>query len=612
MFARALRCAAATRPLLVWLLLAPGTSLSTAEATDSDGPMHTTAKQELSFGGMIRVRQRDPGLIGGGNGGTGTSVNFDDGNLNYGRGFTSLATQGRTVVDSRSDGTELKTEAVYFYDFINAGGDTDFHPLTKEARDRAGRDLYFNEAYVGIKGGASDSLRGVRLGNQILRWSDSPSFGYSIAPVNPVSASRRYQPGNAAKDSYVALPMLTGKIESPGRWSVQGFYLLGFRPTETEAAGTFLSGNDYYSPGGRYIQLGQGSPLVPDTDASVVIPGTPLQFGSRVPRDPDRQPSGRGQFGARVETSELGSTRLVLAAYAMRVHSREPIVSVRTGTLGGLLGTTAPDYTSSGAYFVEYVPDVTVLGTSARLWPAAYSRVNLDYSMRLKQPLQIDDDTLITAGLAPAAAVAACAPDPSSALCLGTLASLNGNPIIASRGGITAANAASFFSTEIGGYERFNVSQYAVSLGQGLPPVLGAGRWSLVAEAGGLYIHGYKQRFLDASVSIRPDATGGRRQGLASRSSWGYRLSTRLDYANLAGMQSVSPSLTWIHDPQGNAPITFGTLLEGNQAVILAVDCGVERSLVARVSYRSYLGKGNNADRFTDRDFVSFSLTQTF
>jgi len=239
------------------------------------------------------------------------------------------------------------------------------------------------------------------------------------------------------------------------------------------------------------------------------------------------------------------------------------------------------------------------------------TRLNLDYSMRLRQPLQIDDDILITAGLAPAAAVGACAPGPSPT-CDATLAALNRNPLIASRGGITAANAASFFSTEISGYERFNVSQYAVSLGQGLPPILGAARWSLAAEAGGVYIHGFKDKFLDASVSIRPDSSGGRRQGFATRSSWGYRISTRLDYANLMGMQSVSPSLTWIHDPQGNAPITLGTLLEGSQSVILAVDCGVDKSLVTRVSYRSYLGKGNNADRFTDRDFVSFSLTQKF
>jgi hypothetical protein len=318
-----------------------------------------------------------------------------------------------------------------------------------------------------------------------------------------------------------------------------------------------------------------------------------------------------GQFGVRLETPEFGPSKLALAGYAMRVHSREPIVSVRTGTLGGFQRTTAPDYTSSGGYFVEYVPDVTVLGTSARFAPAAYSRVNFDYSMRLRQPLQIDDEILITAGLAPAYATSACAA-PGSPECIGTLATLNSNPLIASLGGITAANAGSFFSTEISGYERFNVSQYAVSLGQGLPPILSARQWSLAAEVGGVYVHGFKDRFLDASVSIRPDASGGKRQGFATRSSWGYRISTRLDYANLMGMQSVSPSLTWIHDPQGNAPITLGTLLEGSQSVILAVDLGIDKSLGARMSYRSYLGKGNNADRFTDRDFVSFSLAKKF
>lgn len=609
MFASRLCRAAAARPLLASLLLAPGTGPSAAE-DGSAAAFQASVRQEVSAGGMIRVQGRDPGLIGGGNGGTGKSVNYDDGNLNYGRGFTALGVQGRTILDGKSETTELKVEAVYFYDFIIADRETDFHPLSEEARDRAGRNRYVNEAYAGYRGRAWDATFGVRLGNQILRWSDSPSFGYSIAPVNPVSASRRYQPGNTARDSYVALPMLSGKIESAGKWTLQGFYLFGFEPTETEASGTFLSGTDYYSPGGRYLQLGQGSPLVPDADASVVTPATP--FGSRVPRAGDRTPGSGGQFGARVETPEMGAAKLALAGYAMRVHSREPIVSVRTGTLGGLLGTTAPDYTSSGSYFVEYVPDVTVLGTSVKLAPAASTRLNLEYSIRLGQPLQIDDDMLVTAGLAPAAAVRACAPNPASATCVATLAALSRNPLIASRGGVTAANAATFFSTEISGYERFDVSQYSLSLAQGLPPVLGARQWSLAAEAGGVYIHGFKDRFLDASVSVRPDASGGRRLGFATRSSWGYRLFTRLDYADLMGMQSVSPSLAWIHDVGGNAPITLGTLLEGSKSVILAVDFGIDRYFGARVSYRSYLGKGNNADRFTDRDFVQFSLTRKF
>jgi hypothetical protein len=341
-----------------------------------------------------------------------------------------------------------------------------------------------------------------------------------------------------------------------------------------------------------------------------VTPATPL--GSRVPREADRTPGSGGQLGARIESPPLGAWRLTLAGYAMRIHTREPVVSLRTGTLGGLLRTTAPDYTSSGAYFVENVPHTTVLGASARFFPAAQTRVNLDYAIRLHQPLQIDDDLLITAGLAPALAVGACAPNPASATCAATLTALNRNPLIAARGGMSAANAASFFSTEISGYERFNVSQYSASLAQGLPGILGARQWLLAGEVGGLYVHGFRPDFLDASVSIRPDASGARRIGLATRSAWGYRLAARLDYPGLMGMQSVAPHVTWIHDVRGNAPITLGTLLEDSKSLIVGSDFNVDKSLAAHVSYRSYLAKGSNADRFSDRDFIAFSVTKRF
>lgn len=606
MSASQLRRALARCPLLTSFLLAPACPWA---AESADG-FRTKVRQEISVGGMIRVDGRDPGLIGGGNGGTGTSINYDDGNLNYDRGFTALGVQGRTRLHGSSDAAEIKLDVAYFYDFLNADGKTEFRPLSDEARDRAGRYLYLGEAYAGYKFSVSDSSLGVRLGNQILRWSDSPAFGYSIAPVNPIVASRRYQPGNTAADYYVALPMFTGKAELASKWTIQGFYLLGFEPTETEASGTFLASNDYYSPGGQFVQLGFGSPLVPDTDASVVVPGV-TPFGSKVPRAADRKPGSGGQFGMRVETPELGEAKTVLAGYAMRVHTREPVVSVTTGTLGGLLGATAPDYTSSGNYFVEYVPDVTILGGSARGAPAAYTRVNFDYAIRLKQPLQVDDDILIQAGLAPAI-FTFCTANPATPGCAAQLASLNQNPLIVKRGGINATNVASYFSTEISGYERFDVSQYSLSLAQGLPPVLGARQWYLAGEAGGVYIHGFKEKFLDASVSVRPDDSGNRRLGFATRSAWGYRLYTRLDYANTLGMQSVSPSVAWIQDVGGNAPITLGTLLEGARSLIVAADCGLQKSLSARVSYRKFYGKGNNADRYSDRDFVTFSATWHF
>jgi hypothetical protein len=587
--------ATAASPLLIALAFAPG-----ARGFD------TTVSQEVSVGGTIRVERRDPGLVGGGNGGTGTSVNYDDGNLNYGRGLAGFAVQGRTAIAGEAPATEFKLEAVYFHDFVNADGETNFRPLGKEARERAGRNAYLNNAYVGVKGNGS----GLRVGNQVLHWSDSVFFAPSIAPVNPISVSRRYQPGNAARDLYVALPMVWTRVQGAQSWSLQAFYLLGFEPSEAEAAGTLLSGNDYYSPGARFLQLGQGSPLVPDAEGSVITPATP--FGSKVSRGADRRPGASGQFGVRLETAERGPAKMVLAAFAMRVHAREPIVSVRTGTLGGLTRTTAPDYTSSGSYFVEYVPEVSVVGASARLAPAVYTRLNLEYSMRIRQPLQIDDDALITAGLAPAAATAACAPNPAGAFCAATVAALNRNPIVASGGGISAGNPGSFFSTELAGYRRFKVSQYAASLAQGLPSMLGARQGLLVVEFGGLRVHGFEDGLLDASVSIRPDASGARRIGLASRSAWGYRLMTRLDYPGALGLESVSPSFVWIHDVEGNAPITLGTLLERTRALIVAADLRIDRRLQARLAYRTYLDKGTNAERFSDRDFIAFSVTRQF
>jgi hypothetical protein len=199
---------AAARRRLPVLLMAAASLL--ARESDCAEPPQVTWSQEVSVGGIVRTGGRDRALIGGGNGGTGTSINFDDGNLNYGRGFTNLGIQGRTAIDAKSGAAELRVEAVYFYDLVNADGKTDFRPLSDEARDRAGRNVYLNEAYVGCMGAWHEARLAARLGNQILRWSASPFFGYSIAPVNPIAVSRRYQPGNTSLPS-------TSSASSPRR-----------------------------------------------------------------------------------------------------------------------------------------------------------------------------------------------------------------------------------------------------------------------------------------------------------------------------------------------------------------------------------------------------------
>src|SRR3954447_18804837 len=78
-------------------------------------PFRTSIAQEVSAGGMVRLLKRDPGLIGGGKGGTRTSGNYDDGKPNHRRGLTAAGLQGRTAFDGASASGDLKLEAVYFY-----------------------------------------------------------------------------------------------------------------------------------------------------------------------------------------------------------------------------------------------------------------------------------------------------------------------------------------------------------------------------------------------------------------------------------------------------------------------------------------------------------------
>jgi hypothetical protein len=250
-----------------------------AFAQEASADAFTTAfRHEFSAVAMFRVTGRDPGLIGGGNGGTGTSVNFDDGNLNYGRGWRVLGVQGRSRFEGSSPAAEFKVEAVYFYDFIAATEPDSPAAQRRGSRSRGTQPLP-ERGLCRVQGPLSDAAFGLRIGNEIQRWSDSRAFGYSIAPVNPVSGSRRYQAGTRFPSGCVRRAShALRKDRDRGEVAPRGFYLFDFKPSELDALGTFLGGNDFYSPGARYLQLGKGSPLVPDNDGSVSHAGDALRL----------------------------------------------------------------------------------------------------------------------------------------------------------------------------------------------------------------------------------------------------------------------------------------------------------------------------------------------
>jgi hypothetical protein len=73
-------------------------------------------------------------------------------------------------------------------------------------------------------------------------------------------------------------------------------------------------------------------------------------------------------------------------------------------------------------------------------------------------------------------------------------------------------------------------------------------------------------------------------------------------------MRSVSPSITWIHDREGQRADHPGNAPRGQQVGDPGDRLRHHQLLDARVSYRTFLNKGNDADRFSDRDFVSLAI----
>ena len=135
------------RRLLVWIvvILAPaGAQARTLRIGEVDGLLHLSA----SYGVLVRVEDRDPQLIGIGNGGEASSVNQDTGNLNYGKGLVSnqLRTTAELTLVWRSFGAFVRGYA--FYDFESELEDRDHADLSGDARWLVGSGVGLQDAYL--------------------------------------------------------------------------------------------------------------------------------------------------------------------------------------------------------------------------------------------------------------------------------------------------------------------------------------------------------------------------------------------------------------------------------------------------------------------------------
>ena len=617
------------------------------------GELKGSFDSTLSAGALFRLQDPDATYYGTTNSFNGvpgqqTSVNTDDGNLNYKKGVVSELLKGSHDLELRYRNFAAFARGYYFRDL--KAENTQRTTLGYQAKDRVVSGYQLLDAYVVAKFTAADTMPvDLRFGRQVLSLGESTFIPNGINVVNPVELSKLRAPGAELKEALLPVNMLKASIGLTKDLTIEPFWLLEFRRNELEPAGTYFSTNDFASRGGQYVFLGFGS---------LSDQGT---LGG-IPRDLDREGNNFSQYGvaAHYQAHALNDTDIGL--YYAKYHSRSPLISARTPTTpintdltgpltavfirAGLPAATAAAQASgifqlivlsqtnpaaltptqiatlqapstqaaingarsiafltaaaTGRYFIEYPEGVdmfglsfnTSLGKSGISWQG-------EVSYKKDQPLQVDDVELLFAAFS-------------------TL-----NPAYGPNNQI--GNYLGQYGREISGFRRHTVSTAQTTLTKVFGPVFAAQQFTLLGEVGGVWAN------LPSKDFLRYDAPGTFTSGsaatmvntgnaafaatpykaFADKFSWGYQLAARLDYNNVFANVNVSPSLAFTHDVQGNTPLPLGNYVVGRKSVNLAVEFTYQNAWSLEIRYVNFFGAGRY-NLLSDRDYVATTIKYSF
>jgi hypothetical protein len=608
----------------------------------------------FSVGGIYRLDGPNPEFYGTANGGRQNSVNTDDGNLNYDKGWASQVFKGTHDLELKYKNFGAFVRGTYFYDRENVDNDRERTPLSDAALDRVGKDAQWLDMYVRGQFEITGRSLDLRLGRQVLSLGESTFIPNGLNVVNPVDVSRLRVPGSELREALLPVNMAKAALALTDELSLEAFWLLEFRRTEIDPAGSYFSSNDFATRGGRTVYLGFGA----------LSDRQPL---GGIPRDLDHEGNNYTQYGAslRLTVPALADTEfgLIFANY----HSRLPLLSAVTPTgpintnltgpltqvfiRGGLDPATAAAQASglfsiivlaqtnpsaltptqittlnslqsqaaiagarqialltaaaNGRYFVEYPENIRMLGLSFNtsidsLGVAWQGEIGYKHGV----PLQVDDVELLFAALS-------------------ALDSPGGTNYGANN---QLGNYRGQFQTYVPGYQREDVWSAQTTLTKIFGPMLRANQFTVLGEIGGIYVPGLPDKntlrfegagtFTSGSQAFMigggfPTVPATPLEAFADDFSWGYQLVARLDYNNLFRGVNLSPSLAYVHDVSGNTPLPLGNFIEGRQSLNLATEFTWQNAWSLEFRYVNFFGAGSY-NLLSDRDYVSTTVKYSF
>ncbi len=647
-------------------LVVAGLFLSLAAATFgftfTAGELSGSFDSTLSIGTLYRLRSPSPDLYGTTNtynevAGHANSVNGDDGDLNFGPGLTSVMLKGTHDLELKWRNWRFFARGYYFYDPKIENMSFPHRQLSQIALDRVGAGAVMLDHYISGQFDLDSKPVTIRAGRQVISWGESTFIPNGINVVNPYDVTRLRTPGSELREALLPVYSIDASIALTDKLSVEALWMLEFRRTEIDPAGTYFSTNDFASRGGNAVYLGFGAL-------------SDLQSLGAIPRAPDRLPKGVNQGGVAVHYLATGLNQTDFGFYYLRYDSRLPVISARTptgpissafvlstaGNLAQPLGTAMaqagypaagvpaalqtllgaaftnvpiaalpaslqPFYPSAqaiaagakkiglltaaatGRYFVEYPEGINLFGAS---FNTSLSGIALqgEVSYKTDVPLQVDDVELLFATLS-------------------ALDSPGGSAFGANN---QLGNFRGQYNTEVTGYKRLDVWQAQATATKVFGPMFGASQFTLVGELGVTVVPD-----LPAKRELRFDGSATYTAGAASemintgngafpatpsnffpdKISWGYQVAAKLDFNNAFAGMNVSPTLGFAHDFGGNTPLPLGNFIRNRKTLTLGAEFSYQNQWSLELRYVNFFGAGV-ANLLGDRDYVTATLKYSF
>ena len=597
---------------------------ASAYSFDSEklGGVEAQFNTTLSAGATWRAESRDTGLVGQGNGGTASSTNYDDGNLNFDQGDTvSKLVKGNSELFLSYDVDSSVLTRVgalvrgrYWYDFELKDENRQFAPLSSDGRDNAsGGEIL--DAYIFTDWYFGNVPVSARYGNQVVSWGESTFIQGGINTINPIDVNAFRAPGAELKDALLPVEMFYLSAGITENVTIEGFVQTDWEKTRIDDCGTFFSTVDFVADGCGPVYL-EGSKSDADNAANSV---------QVLQRLEDREADSKDQFGVALRWYVPALNDSEIGLFYTKYNSRLPYIS-------GVVSDPANGM-SFPEYFIEYPENIDLYGISINTTVPGGWSLGAEYSFRKDMPIQSNAFDLITGGLqlSPRAVIA----QSTNPLVAGAAPFFSSDPISplaqqrVEEAGVSSL--AELSGQAIDGYDRYDVSQAQFTLIKFFDQTMGASRMSLINEVGAVYVHGLSGRYgrsglngngpvpladnplglddLCPVINLNPAYC--ENEGFTTDFSWGYRTRLVWDYLNAFSGVNLYPRLAWSHDVKGYAPQPGGAFNEGNKSIGFGLEAVYQNKLSADVSYTNYFG-GKPYNDFRDRDFISASVSYSF